>query len=76
MHGPIANYRASGHAGIDKIPNKSSTSSKVLGGHICIVILVVRDFKNEFFDLCTIVVHLETFGEFVPGRCWRKVARK
>jgi hypothetical protein len=39
------------------VPTGRALPKKFFGGHIGIVVLVVRDFKNEFIDLYEIVVH-------------------
>jgi hypothetical protein len=54
-------HEAKGHgrgfAGIGKLPNWSSLPQKFFDGHVSEVVFLVRDFYDEFIDLCGVVVH-------------------
>jgi hypothetical protein len=42
---------------LKSFPTGRALPQKFFGGHISKVVFVVRDFKDEFIDLCPIVVH-------------------
>ncbi|MGA8070801.1 MAG: hypothetical protein WB946_04805 [Halobacteriota archaeon] len=45
-----------------RFPTGRALPKKFFGGHIGKVVFVVRDFKDEFIDLCAIVVHGAEMG--------------
>ena len=49
-------------------PTGRALPKKFFGGHIGIVVFVVRDFKYEFIDLYAIVVHNARWGMYM-GNC-------
>jgi len=47
---------------LKSFPTGRALPQKFFGGHVGIVVFVVRDFKDEFIDLCAIVVHGAEMG--------------
>jgi hypothetical protein len=51
-----------------RFPTGRALPQKFFGSHIGIVVLVVRDLKDEFIDLCAITVHSKKWRVYL-GNC-------
>ncbi len=51
-----------------RFPAGRALPQKFFGSHIGIIAFVVRDFKDEFVDLCPIVVHRQDEWVYL-GNC-------